>query len=156
MDRPANIELNRRSFMKTALAVAALTPVAVHEAFADLEKDLDSIRRHPLVRIELRDGKTITYNLDVHDVEIIVDIESDWTGSWGSREHFAVTTAAPTYALIVKDGPKYLTTKVSTEYSNDDPEEFYFIVMKEAVRIDPGEEYVRMDTVGGSTSFFKL
>ncbi len=160
MDRVEDVGLNRRGFLKfLSICAAASASVKVPEAFADLSRDVDSIRRHPMVKINLRDGGERFFNLDVDDVSLTVDLESYWGGSifnmrdGGGRSRLL---SSPTYCLDLKDGPSYLTCRpVDFIYENDDPEEFYTIVFHEAVEQHPGQNHRRVDAIGGDSFFIR-
>lgn len=160
MDRVEDVGMNRRGFLKfLAVCSSVVVGTQIPEAFAGLARDVDSIRRHPMVKINLRDGGVRVFNLDVTDVDLVVDLETYWGGSFSDlRDGFGSSRIlnTPTYCLHVKDtGTHYLSTKTAYEYENDDPEEFYTIILNEAVEQRKGENYRRMDVVGGAPFFVR-
>lgn len=156
MDNSVDVGLNRRGFLKFVAALTAVVAVPVPQAFADLEKDVDSIRRHALIKINLANGGTRHFNLDVEKVTLDIDLETCWdTGfGFGSRRSVTHMVSSPTYALRLEDGTQYLScVPASFQYENDDPEEFYTIELHEAVEQLPGQNYRRCDVVGGDSFF---
>lgn len=158
MDRVADVELNRRGFLKFVAACTAIVTVPVPMAFAELEKDVDSIRRHPLIKINLQDGSERHFNLDVEKVELVVDYESCWdTGfSLGGRHRSSHMINSPTYALRDTYGTQYLSCRATFRYENDDPDEYYIIELHDVVERRPGQNYTRMDVIGGESFFMRV